>query len=367
MTEAGGSSISSGGPSVGRPSVVHVNDIASVGSTLAAALRDFGAKATLLEPPRPGATLPYPWKAGVLPVRVLGLVAAGVGLRLRRPDLVHVHYARLGIVGPLAGRPYVLHCHGSDVRGVRPGSAWGREIGPLLRAAALVYVATPDLLPDVRAFRPDARFLPNPIDVEAFAPRAAAPTRDLLVGVRLDPIKGLDRIVETVASIVAARPSTSITVIDQGRGVADLMRVAGPNARLLPPASRDVLPAVYQDHRVAVGQALVGAMGNYELEALACGVPVLTAFHQGAAYPVPPPLAPAGDPTSAAASACRLLDDEAARRELGDAAAAWVRAQHAASAIARRLLGDYAGICPPFAPLAASGDVPPAPSDQAAS
>ena len=100
--------------------VVHVNDIAFVGSTLVRNLRAEGVDASLIEPLRLGRTIPRPWRLAALPVRAIGLLAAGARVRFGGYDVAHVHFARLGIVGPLGGRPYVLHCHGSDIREVRP-------------------------------------------------------------------------------------------------------------------------------------------------------------------------------------------------------------------------------------------------------
>ena len=257
--------------------IAHVNDIAFVGSTLARAMRELGEDAVVVEPFRLRTNLRYPWKAAALPFRAAGLLGAAATVRRGHFDVVHVHYARLGMVGPLAGRPYALHVHGTDIRGVRPRSFWGRETAPLLRRAGLVYYATPDLEQWVRPFRDDAIFLPNPIETDRFRPLAAddaaRPTRrDLLVGVRLAPIKGLTTILEVLRLLAAERPATTITIVAQGEGVEAARAAAGPNATIVAPASRDELAELMRGHRLALGQFLVGAMGNYEIEALSTGL-----------------------------------------------------------------------------------------------
>jgi hypothetical protein len=76
--------------------------------------------------------------------------------------------------------------------------------------------------------------------------------------------------------------------------------------------ARAELPELLRGHRLALGQFLVGAIGNYELEALSAGVPVVMRFDREAA-----------------------LDDLAARGP------AWVDANHAAHTVATRVLDDY--------------------------
>src|SRR3990170_804339 len=107
---------------------------------------------------------------GPPPLRILLASTTAAGIRRERPDLVHVHYATQGFVGPMAGRPYVLHCHGTDVRGVAPGSPRGRYLGVVMRRAALVLVSTPDLLDDAARLVADPVYLPNPIDTSLFTP-----------------------------------------------------------------------------------------------------------------------------------------------------------------------------------------------------
>jgi len=331
----------------GRPlRIAQVNDIAAVGSTLARAMNELGQAAVVVEPRRFGMRLRYPLKAAALPLRAAGILGAGIGLRRGRFDVIHVHYARLGMLGPMSGRPYTLHVHGTDIRGVRPGSWWGRETAPYLRRAALVYYATPDLEEWVRPFRDDAVFLPNPIEVDRFRPLALddparAGRRDLLVGVRLAAIKGLPEILDVLRLLAAERPETTITIVAQGPGTDAARAVAGPNTTVVARAGRDELPELFRGHRLALGQFLVGAIGNYELEAVSSGVPVVMRFDRESAYATPPPLVAVADAGEAVARIGALLDDAAALDELASRGPGWVDANHAAHTVAARVLGDY--------------------------
>jgi hypothetical protein len=55
--------------------VVHLNDIAFVGSTLVAELPASGVEASLLDPPKPGSGVARPWKRATVPLRLFALVA----------------------------------------------------------------------------------------------------------------------------------------------------------------------------------------------------------------------------------------------------------------------------------------------------
>lgn len=326
--------------------IAQVNDIAAVASTLARAMTELGEKATVIEPRRLGAGLRYPWKVASLPFRAAGILGAGMSVRGGHYDVVHVHYARLGMIGAMAGRPFTLHAHGTDIRGVRPGSFWGRETAPYLRRARLVYYSTPDLEEWIRPFRDDAVFLPNPIETDRFRPLPADhPVRgvrhDLVVGVRLAPIKGLPTIVEVLRLLAVHRPATTITIVAQGEGVAAAFSAAGPNVTVIPKVARDELPDVLRRHRLALGQFLLGIIGNYELEALSAGVPVVMRFDREAAYPTPPPIVSVAGAEQAVARICELLDDETALDELAGRGPAWIEANHAARTVAARVIADY--------------------------
>ena len=336
-----------------RLRIAQVNDIAAVGSTLARAMTDLGQDATIIRPARPGARLRYPWKAAALPFRGAALLGAAASVRFGHFDVVHVHYARFGFIGPLAGHPYALHVHGTDIRGVRPGSLWARETAPFLRRARLVYYATPDLEEWLRPLRDDAVFLPNPIETDRFRPLASGDParhgrRDLLVGVRLAPIKGLPEILAILRLLAAERPETTITIVAQGEGLAEARAAAGPNVTVVPRVGRDQLPHLLTGHRLALGQFLVGAIGNYELESLACGVPVVMRFDREDAYPAPPPIVNALDARAAATRIGELLDDAAALDELAAQGPTWVEANHAARTVAARVIADYrrSGLAP---------------------
>jgi glycosyltransferase involved in cell wall biosynthesis len=262
-------------------------------------------------------------------------------LRRKEVDIVHIHYATQALPGLLSGRPFVVHCHGSDIRGIAPEGAAGRLIGMFLTRASAVFYSTPDLASWADPFRSDAAFLPNPIDLNTFTPAAVASV-DVLVGTKLDPIKGADEIIESIQRIRSLRPDTTFTIISSGPGLERAMAAAGPNSTVIPTVGHSQMPELLRRHRTAIGQFRLGILSQVELEAMGAGVPIATAFRYDDAYSVVPPLMPATNAEEAARSVTTLLDDVDARTALASAARAWVIVHHDASAIARRLVGIYA-------------------------
>lgn len=314
---------------------VQVNDIASVASELAVALRKRGHEVDLLYPRLYGAGLPPLWKLAVVPARFADWVRLAWRLRKGQYDAVHIHYAYLGIVGLMAGVPYVLHCHGDDVRDVSR-RIWAPVITLAIRRARHVYYSTPDLKEPLMAIRPDAEFLPNPIDIERFRPQPLpSDAEDVLIACALAENKGVENILDACRELETECPAVRITAVAGGSGTAaaDML----PNVLLLMHQPREKLPQLMARHRVIIGQVHQGAVGMVELEALACGRPVVAYFTYDEAYPEPPPFVAAHTGAEIAAAITSLLDDAGDRERLGREGRAWVERNHNAAQMAERV------------------------------
>jgi glycosyltransferase involved in cell wall biosynthesis len=321
--------------------IVHVNDVASVGPALVQGLRGIGHDARFIDVPKIAARWPYPWKLVAIPARLAWLAALGLRLRRSRFDLVHVHYASQAVLGPLSNRPFVVHCHGTDVRGETPGSRWGRSIAPWLRRAAGVLYATPDLEPWVKSFRSDAVLLPGPVDTDLFRPSRHDPAADVLVSTRLDPIKGADEIAIAARELLRRRPSTTFTVIDQGSRAGALRDAVGSSGRFLAPQAHATMPDLLGRHRVFLGQFGLGIVSQAEVEALATGMAVVSRLDSRLAGDPPPPVVSSLDGTEAAVRIERLLDDPADRARIGVAGRMWAVEQRSIPAITHQLVELY--------------------------
>lgn len=83
-------------------------------------------------------------------------------LKRSKSSLLHAHFCRSSAYAAyFSGKPYIVHCHGSDIRW---GINWLQK--KCLNNSKVVLVSTPDLL----NILPHAIWLPNPIDTKRFKP-----------------------------------------------------------------------------------------------------------------------------------------------------------------------------------------------------
>jgi glycosyltransferase involved in cell wall biosynthesis len=313
--------------------IAEVNDIASVASELARGLRDRGHDVTVIQPRLFGGGLHWAVKPVVSPVRLLEWTRLVRRLRAEQYDLIHIHYAYLGMVGVLGKFPYLLHCHGSDIWQITPFTRY--ITSRALKNAGHVFYATPDLAA-VLDQRPDAEFLPNPIDTEAF--RALSPASDstaVYIACALDDLKGAPALLEACRILAAQRPDIRLTAIAGGKYTPDFEAL--PNVGLLPRQARSDLPAVISRHGIVVGQTNLGAAGMAELESMSCARPVVCHFTFGGAYPEPPPFVAGKTGPEIAAAVIRLVDDPALRARTGGEGRAWIERHHDLRRITERV------------------------------
>ena len=305
--------------------IAEINDIASVASEIGAGLRARGHEVTLYHPRLVGANLHPQIKPVTAPIRALDWLDLIRRIRAGDYDLVHIHYAYLGNVGALGGFPYILHCHGTDLRG---GTAVTRPlIRNALRGARHVFYSTPDLEQYVSDVRGDGEFLPNPIDTTQFRPLTEAKDRPgVLICCGLTEVKGAGRLLKACRQLAQDRPDIRITAIGGGSYTADFQAL--PNVTVVAHQPRWKLPGLINQHGIVLGQVRLGSAGMAELEAMACARPVVTWFNELHAYAEPPPYLTAVDSVEIAAAVAALHDAPETRAALGEKGRAWVERHH---------------------------------------
>ena len=315
--------------------IAQVNEISFVASELTRGLRARGHEVDFLQPRLIGGGLPDRAKPLVAPLRAAEVARLAHKLHYGHYDVAQIHYAYLGVTGRLARVPYLLTCHGDDVRGIGPLRTPITKLA--LGGASHVFYATPDLREPLADLRPDAEFLPNPIDTAAFAP-APEPedADDVYICCRLDPDKGGGELLEACRLLADRRPEIRISALGTGAYLDEFLRL--PNVLVLDfPQPRAKLAGLIARHRVVLGQVHYGAIGMAELEAMACGRPLVASFRHGDAYPEPPPIAEARTGAAIAGAIERLVDDAELRAAKGSESRAWIEHHHALETVAERV------------------------------
>lgn len=261
--------------------VVHVNDVAGV------------ASAAVAEAQRAG----LPWRLWPLPAVQGRALPVKIWARLRdlwrfrtlgrRADLLHVHFGHFAYYAWSVRRPYVLHLHGTDINANLQRPILGRLTRLAIRRAAAVVYSTPDLADAVHQRRPDAIWLPAPLDAAVFdetaaTDRATPQERPRVVyASRWDSVKGLPELLRVAGGIAEAYPDAEQIGIDWGVGAADA-RLAG--VRLLPLLRPAEFRALLVGADIVVGQLASGALGVADLTAMALRRPLIARFTQAASY-----------------------------------------------------------------------------------
>ncbi len=317
--------------------VLHVNDVAGVASTAVARARADGLPWRLWTlPPVRGSALPVKlWRRSVDLAR---FHAAG-----RAAEVLHVHYGLFGYYAWSVRRPYVLHLHGTDVRGNLRSRLRPLVLAAIRRAGAVVY-STPDLADEVRALRADATWLPAPLnaDVDAEPASVGRPIRPvdtprIVFASRWDPVKGLVRQLDLARTLRRAHPRAELIGIEWGGG-ASAAAEAGVSLRPLMPAAD--FRALIASADVVIGQLASGALGVADLEAMALGRPLIARFTHAEDYGSDAPLWNTEHLDAIRAVSHILADPDAAAARCADART-WALQHHGAESFVRAALPLY--------------------------
>ncbi|WP_329227979.1 glycosyltransferase [Streptomyces canus] len=310
-----------------------------------------------------------PGPALVREVRRLGQVLEDV-----RPDLVHAHSAKAGLVGRLAVRgriPTVFQPHAwsfEAVGGMTAALALRWERWGARWASQVVCVSAAERATGVRAgiggrwtvvpngIRPE-RFHPAPVDtVRSAVLPGVDPAAPLVVCVgRLCRQKGQDVLLDAWDSVSRRVPDARLVLVGDGPD-QERLRSRAPRSVLFAGAVTDTAPW-YQAADLVVLPSLWEGMALAPLEAMSCGRPVVLTDVDGARESLPPALVPRclvppGDPTPLAEAVTTLLLDPLLREALGHQGRRHVLSTHdvrltaeAVAAVYRDVLGGPAAAC----------------------
>jgi glycosyltransferase involved in cell wall biosynthesis len=205
-----------------------------------------------------------------------------------RADVYHVHYllqdCDLALV--LGKRPLVGHAHGSDVRSGLEHPIWKSIVKRALKGCNRIFVSTPDILERAKEYRPDAEYLPNPVDMMFFYPKPLLHNGKLRVLIASDSnwqVKGTDIAIRALSRI---KETIDLSIIAYGRDFERTIRLAKslelPLNALRKVAHRD-MREYYWSSDIVLDRFKLGSLGMVSLEAISCGRPVVT--YVSACYP----------------------------------------------------------------------------------
>jgi len=234
--------------------------------------------------------------------------------------------------------PYIVSLRGSDVPGdnVRLQLEY-KLLGPLVfkpiwkKAAALV-ACSEGLKRRALRFLPSAQIevIPNGVDLEQFQPAGDAPARDtlrLLTVGRLSATKRLPLLMEAVELLRGQGADVRLTIVGGGALWRDLARAAARKGlddavQFLGRVESSEMPQIYREHDLFVSASMQEGMSNAMLEAMACGLPIVTTRCEGVDELVADNGVVVDEPEPArlAEAIRRLADDRAARRAMSAAA-----------------------------------------------
>jgi len=207
-----------------------------------------------------------------------------------------------------------------------------RWVKPTLTASARIVVPSRFLQQVFKRYHFDAEIVANIIDVERFAPtayrdrQAAAP--HLLVPRNLELIYDNATAIRAFKQVLKELPGATLTVAGTGPEHASLLALAkelGIQNKVVFSGRVDAphMPALYQAADVMLNPSRVDNMPNSILEALACGVPVVSTNVGGIRFLVEHEktalLVPAEDHQAMAAAAIRVLRDHQLNDDLRQA------------------------------------------------
>ncbi|HMA00779.1 MAG TPA: glycosyltransferase [Gemmatimonadaceae bacterium] len=275
------------------------------------------------------------------------------------PDVVHAHWwMPAGWIASQLRVPYVVTCHGTDVR-LLEGSFWRNRAAPVLHGATAVTTASEFLARDVVRFFPEIAPKTSvtwmPMDLAMFDGGASlekvSPPRILFAG-NLIPSKGVDVLIEAVALLRDRDLACELRIIGAGPEESRLRALAvqrglGNSVSWSPFVPQHEMPHEFGQALVTVlvsrGQA--EGLGLVLAEALMAGSAVIGTAAGGIPEVVVDEqtglIARDGDPSDLARQLERLLTDRALRERTIASGKERIRAQHEPVAGARRVAALY--------------------------
>ena len=191
--------------------------------------------------------------------------------------------------------PYIISLRGSDVPGINPRFKLDYKlIGPLFRKiwqnADCIIACSNGLRDRARKFQPSLNIgvIENAVNRNIFFPdnnEHPGPLRMITVG-RLSESKRVDLLIKTMLKLREKGIDVSLDIIGDGSEKAFLEKLTKTlglehNINYLGLLPSNKLPAQYRSHNLYISASCSEGMSNAMLEAMACGLPIVTTLCEG--------------------------------------------------------------------------------------
>ena len=193
-------------------------------------------------------------------------------------------------MGWLRRTPVIVNYRGGEAREYLATSA--RWVKPSLRRATRLVVPSGFLQQVFSEVGVSATVIPNIIDLETFYPAQVPPSDavfTVIITRNLEPIYGLDTAIRACALARQEIPDIQLKIAGSGPQHAELQSLVerlGLNGTVvfLGRLERPQIVALYQSAHTMLNPSRVDNMPNSVLEALACGLPVISTNVGGVPY-----------------------------------------------------------------------------------
>ena len=326
--------------------ILHVHNVAFVGTTLVDALNNTeNIKAIFFERER--------FSKGMV-IHLKNMIKFRSFVNKKNPDIIHIHYLPTSLYALFAGKKFILHLHGSDIRGLSITSKeyCVREIiyrkfkKYILRKAQLVFYSTPNLKKDVDVVRKDAIFIPNPIKIKTILKKEVGElkkTIDILFFAALSDHKGADiafPAFEKIKSIY--NDKVNIVCINFGKEKEKYNKYSF--VRCVEKIKHENINDFLNEFDIIIGQLKVGAIGVSELEVMGLGIPLISNFKYNDFYQEECPLISCGSSEEVINAIQELFTNEKFRLDTSRKQFEWVCKYHKDINVVFKLINNYKAV-----------------------